>query len=297
MTISNDDHSGHPYLICAEDGLLMRETGAWAAEKLDYLSRYLSIFTTSMRGKPWKGLYFIDLFSGPGKCKVRDSSQILLGSPLLALTLRYPFSQYFFNDADQEAINALKTRCSISSQSANIQYEVGDSNQVVHKIVKQIELVDQRYIQGKWSSLNLSFLDPEGFELEWGTVAALGKVRKMDLIILYPQMGVEREMPNDIQKPPPTKIDSYFGGVEWRDVFQKYKLGQIQSLHRSLMDLYEDKLKSLGYIDIKEDEPLMRNTERNAPLYRLIFASKDSLGKKFWKQVTSRDVYGQSKLC
>lgn len=288
---------GNPFLSCEEDGLLMRESGAWAAEKLDYLHRYLNIFTTSMRGKKWRGLNFIDLFSGPGKCKIRDTPQILLGSPLLALTLQYPFNQYFFVDADQEAISALQTRCSYSSQLANIQYEVGDSNQVVHKIVKQIEMVDQRYIPGKWtSSLNLAFLDPEGFELEWGTVDALGKVKKMDLIILYPQMGLEREMPNDIQKNSPTKIDSYFGGIEWRDVFRKYKIGQIQNLHRSLMDLYEEKLKSLGYVNIKENEPLMRNTG-NAPLYRLIFASKDPLGNKFWQQVTRRDVHGQTRLC
>jgi len=286
-----------PYLNCEEDGLLVRKTGAWAAEKLDYLYRYLNVFTTSMHSKPWRGLHFIDLFSGPGKCQIRNTHQILLGSPLLALTLPHHFSQYFFVDADPKAIDTLKNRCTVSDQAARIQYMVGDSNQIVTQIVKQIEMIDQKYIPDKWATLNLAFLDPEGLELKWDTVALLGKMQRMDLIIYYPQMGLTREMPKAIQNPLDTKIDTYFGGPEWRNLYQRYQLGQIQSLHRALMNLYEDKLKSLGYEEIKENEPLMRNTTRNAPLYRLIFASKHPLGNKFWQQVTNRNIYGQAKLC
>jgi len=43
-------------------------------------------------------------------------------------------------------------------------------------------------------------------------------------------------------------------------------------------------------------EPLIRNTERNAPLYRLIFASKHSLGNKIWNEVTKKNYYGQQNL-
>jgi len=39
------------YLEPQDDGLLMRETGAWAAEKLDYLARYIDVFETAMRRK------------------------------------------------------------------------------------------------------------------------------------------------------------------------------------------------------------------------------------------------------
>lgn len=294
MTETNE---GNPYLNCEKDGFLIRETGAWAAEKLDYLCRYLHIFTASMHGKPWKGLHFIDLFSGPGKCQVRNTKRVLLGSPLLAVTLPYPFSQYFFVDSDQAAIDALRNRCGSSRQANQIQYQVGNSNQAVSSIVQQIHAIDQQYIAGKWPSLNIAFLDPEGFELEWNTVALLGSLQRMDLIIYYPQMGLTREIPKVFQNSAPTKIDAYFGGTEWRDIYQKFQLGQIPSLHRSLMDLYERKLKSLGYVEIKENEPLMRNTSRNAPLYRLIFASKHPLGNKFWEQVTNRDIYGQNKLC
>lgn len=286
-----------PFLSTVEDGLVMRETGAWAAQKLDYLCRYLNIFTISMQGKQWRGLHFIDLFSGPGKCKIRGTKQILLGSPLLAVNLQHPFNRYFFVDMNQEAISSLRTRCDASINAANIQYEIGDSNLLVENIADQIKAIDRPFIKGKWVSLNLAFLDPEGFELEWKTVTILGNIKKMDLIIYYPQMGLSREMPKEFQNPNLTKIDSYFGGRQWREIYKKYQSGQIQYLHRSLLDLYKENLKSLGYVTIEEDEPLLRNTRRKAPLYRLIFASKNQLGNKFWKQVTNRDVFGQAKLC
>ena len=53
------------------------------------------------------------------------------------------------------------------------------------------------------------------------------------------------------------------------------------------MDLYKQKLRRLGYQEVFHDdeigdEPLMRRTaEKNAPLYRLLFASKHPLGNKF----------------
>ena len=54
------------YLRKIEDGLPVRTTGKWAAEKLDYLGRYIDVFETSMR-KKWSSRNFIDLQAGPGK--------------------------------------------------------------------------------------------------------------------------------------------------------------------------------------------------------------------------------------
>ena len=39
------------YLLPLPDGLYLRPSGSWVAEKLDYLHRYIEIFETSMKGK------------------------------------------------------------------------------------------------------------------------------------------------------------------------------------------------------------------------------------------------------
>ncbi len=68
------------------------------------------------------------------------------------------------------------------------------------------------------------------------------------------------------------------------------------------MDHYKDNLKQLGYKEVLRDdetgdEPLIRNSQKNAPLYRLLFASKHPLGNDFWHKVVSRNVYGQIGSC
>ena len=288
------------YLAPEDDGLIMRESGSWVAEKLDYLDRYIYFFETSMHGKPWRKRHYIDLFAGPGKCHVPETKAIYLGSPLLALTTEHPFTDYFFVDLEDENINALKQRFSSSPLRGHVWSKAGDANIQVHEVVKHILGVDQDYLPSKWSSLNLAFLDPAGIDLQWDTVLALSRIRKIDLIVYYPQYGLELNMPHQFESKTPTKIDAFFGGTEWRQIFVKWR-GKEHGLHRHLMDLYKDNLKKLGYIetlrdDETGDEPLIRNSQRNAPLYRLLFASKHALGHDFWHKVTSRNVYGQGRL-
>jgi three-Cys-motif partner protein len=150
-------------------------------------------------------------------------------------------------------------------------------------------------------SLNLAFLDPEGLELQWQTVAKLASIRRMDLIINYPQGGLNRLMKRLFQQESDTVVDRYFGDRNWRTIYADYLMHPGAGLHRHLIDYYKGKLQALGYNEVRSDdevgdEPLMRNAKRNAPLYRLLFASKHPLGEKFWRAITKRDVHGQMRL-
>lgn len=281
---------GSSYLQPQQDGLPMRESGPWVSEKLDYLRRYIDVFEIAMR-KTWAHRHYIDLFSGPGKCTCRKTGEIHLGSPLLSLTTKHPFTGYFFVDCDSQSISALQKRCHISPIYENIQFIVGDANLVAQKVVNSIQRIP---------SLNLAFLDPDGLELHWETVATLAQLQRIDLIIHYSQMGLTRVMPNTYQSEEQNSVDLFFGDREWRKIYERYRQQEEQFLHRHLMDYYKSKLKDLGYKETFRDdevgvEPLMRN-EKNAPLYRLIFASKHPLGLKFWQKVTGRDVHGQRRL-
>lgn len=274
----------------------MRPAKPWAATKLDYLARYLAIFTTSMREKPWRALNYIDLFAGPGKCQ-EENGNVLLGSPLLALNTLKPFDHYFFVDLEPDNIQALQQRCQSSPYAERVQYFTEDCNEAVHRITEEIRRLDDRYLQGQWSCLNLAFLDPEGLEVQWETVKALAQVRT-DLIIHYSQMGIQRNLPKEIDSPTETAIDRFFGTPTWREIYQRESKNL--GLYGALISFYKQNLCALGYAEVKsEDElfraPLMRNT-KNAPLYCLIFASKHSLGEKFWREVTNRDVHGQQRL-
>lgn len=290
------------YLIPEDDGLSARTSGQWVTEKLHYLKRYIDMFETSMRNKPWRRRTYIDLFSGPGKCVINQTSEFYLGSPLLALTTEHPFTDYYFVDADPNNIEVLKERCSASQGTASIHYLVGDSNTHVQTIVNQIIQIDRSFIKGKWPSINLAFLDPEGLELEWNTVATLAQAGRMDLIIHYSQNGLTRNLEICYNSDDETIIDRFFGDREWRKIYQDRQNKKTRvGIHRQLIDYYKAKLQGLGYVEVLRDdetgaEPLIRNSRRKAPLYRLLFASKHELGHDFWRSVTRKDVYGQRRL-
>ena len=280
------------YLDPILDGLPYRDSGSWARDKLDYLERYISLFETAMRNK-WPKRSFIDLFAGPGKCQDRDNEEVFLGSPLIALTTKYPFTSYWFVDNDQQYIDVLKTRCSHFDDQIDqieINFIHGDCNTTVGKIVEQLSP----------SSLNLAFLDPEGLELKWSTVETLAKVKRMDLIINFSQSGLKRVMPNECDKTSETIIDEFFGCRKWRNIYQDYIRREEQFLTFKLLDLYKSRLYSLGYKEVRRydsigNEPLI-SSNRNLPLYRMLFASKHPLGNDFWSKITKRELGGQTSF-
>ena len=56
--------SGSEYRTSPADGLPARVSGAWAREKLEYLTKYMSIFNVGMKNK-WERVY-LDLLAGQG---------------------------------------------------------------------------------------------------------------------------------------------------------------------------------------------------------------------------------------
>jgi three-Cys-motif partner protein len=289
------------YLLPEDDGLPIRIFGNWTRQKLDYLERYVYMFETSMRQMKWCARCYVDLFAGKGKYRIENHKEVFLGSPLIALTTKHPFTHYFFADTIQENIDILRERCN-SLPSIRKRFYVKDANEVVNDIVAEIKSIERNRPEGTWSSsLNLAFLDPDGLELEWKTIATLAKVKKMDLIIHYSQSGLTRNFENYVNAEGETIIDRFFGDFEWRKIYEKHKLGEPIKTHRYLINYYKSKLADLGYADVKDvedyegTEPLMRNT-RQAPLYRLLFASKHKRGYDFWKEVIKRDISGQTKF-
>lgn len=286
------------YLLPKDDGLPARTFGKWTAVKLDYLQRYIDLFETSMRGKPWCARCYLDLYSGAGKFQIEGQTGYHLGSPLLSVTTKHPFTNYFFMDKSQENIDVLLKRCE-SATNIKKKFYVGDTNTRVKEVVDEIKAIDHNRSKDQWKSLNLAFLDPDGLELEWETVKSLATVDKMDLIIFYSQSGLTRNFDNCINSDSDTVIDKFFGESEWRNIYKTSSLGESLGVHRKLIDYYKHRLATLGYLDIRdiEDgaEPLMKNS-KEAPLYRLIFASKHARGHDFWNKVIKKDKFGQSKM-
>jgi three-Cys-motif partner protein len=261
------------YLLNQNDGLPMRDSGDWAKDKLWILKGYVHRFITSMRDK-WPGLFYVDLLAGPGK-NVFTSGEIMLGSPLIALTAPHNFTHYRFVELDENNCYALRNRVQASPQRDKVNIIQGDCNLIVSDIVKEIHSVERNH-----GTLNMAFLDPEGLELRWDTVKQLGQVKRMDLIINFSTSGFTRNA-SKLFDYPESQIDAFFGTSDWKDIFLPIADEETSKIRRTMLDFYKRRLTDLGYT-IHPDEQVFRNS-RNRQLYTLIFASKHQLGNKFWR--------------
>jgi len=268
------------YLQPNEDSLPMRQSQDYARDKLTILRGYVHRFVTSMRDKRWRALFFIDLMAGPGKNKFEPSGAVMLGSPLIALTAQYSFTHYRFVEIDPHYADALNKRVSASERRDAVKVIKGNCNEVVDKIVEEIRALDKPYIPDSWPCLSLAFLDPEGLELNWETVRKLGQMKRMDLIINFSTSGFTRNVEQLIEKETSTRIDSFFGTPEWKDVYRKVADKDGSHVRREMLDFYKKRLAALGYT-IHPEERTFHN-RNNTQIYTLIFASKHDLGNDFW---------------
>lgn len=268
--------SPEKFLLDEPDGLPTRSSQEYVLYKLNALKYYITVTNTAMR-KKWTERYYIDLQAGPGKNNIGD--KVLLGSPLLALTANYPATHFWFNEYDTVNKNALTQRVSSSELNNHVDISQADVNQVVQHITQEIFHRDRT---NKKPSLNIAFLDPEGLELHWSTVAQLAQVTKMDLIINFSTNGILRS----IGRKNTEAVDRFFGTPKWREIYKAKD--SVISRRRALIDFYRQGLERFGYnINIDPNlggDDIAVNNSKNSQVYSLIFASKNELGDKFWKQ-------------
>jgi len=262
--------------IIASDGLPARSVGPWSEEKLFYLEKYINIFSKSMR-KRWEGeLYFIDLFAGPGRCIVKGIDKEIDGSPLIALKSPFPFARYFFVEQNEETYEALFQRYKSHSCAERVISIQGDCNIHIDDIVRQIPA----------RSLSLAFIDPTGLDFWYTSLQKLAK-RKVDLIITFPDsMATGRNFSRLLRSKQPNLLDKVIGDSAWRSC----------SSAEDVTRYYCEKLISLGYKEIKLGNEIFIRSDRNLPLYCILFACKHPLGYSFWEAIKKIEFDGQRRL-
>lgn len=264
------------------DGLAVRDSGRWVTEKLYYLDRYLDIFSVGMKNK-WPGkLYYVDLFAGPGKCRIRETGEEIDGSPLIAL--KYDFSEYFFFETDHAYYQALKTRIDARSPGKKVHAIPRDCNATINEITPPSS-----------PSLGVAFVDPTGVSpIAFETIRKLTQNRKIDLIINFSEgMGIRMNI-HQYTKKEESALDVFMGSDEWRHNFKKAP-SSIDEVCRTIINEYRDNLRHSGYRVI-DGEQIPIKTSGNVLLYRLLFASKDPKGNEFWRKIGIVGPHGQRTL-
>lgn len=251
------------------------QIGEWGRQKYLRLWIYADIFSRGMKNQ-YKNRVYIDLFSGAGKATLRETGDLVLGSPLLALSVADPFTRYIFCDKDKQNVEALRARVDRDYSWADVH--------IIHAPVE--EAVDQilAKLPPASSTLDLCFADPYHLEFDFRIVERLSRGRRMDLLMLLAaQMDGQRNLSHYLN-PENDKIDRLLNDREWREKWiVAQKTGK--RLQPFLVERYNSAMTKIGYVSPKSSDAHRVITESGSvPLYYLLFFSKHERGYQFWRQ-------------
>ena len=261
-----------------DDGLVCPEVGGWAEEKHRLVSLYATLFSSGMKEK-WNNRIYVELYAGAGYSRVRGTSKFIVGSPILALSVKDPFDKYIFCEEDPEKLRDLKFRVVRTAPTAKAVYVLGDCNKVVAEILAEIPAGSSTN-----TVLSLCFADPFDIGLKFETIRSLSSRYVDFLLLLALGMDANRNYEQYL-KEDAVKIDEFLGSSSWRDRWSTAQWDAIK-FTRFLADEFTKSMATLGYIpppfySMKE----VRSYEKNLPLYRLALFSRNERAYKFWDQV------------
>jgi len=282
--------------VPGDDGFPVQCVGLWVQDKYSFLERYL-VGTRYARKKysDNNNSVYIDLFSGPGKCVVKNKGvEIENGALRVLLHQEIPFSEYYYFDVIQENTDALRSR--IGNKPGCI-FQCCDSNDSIGELVQELLRKPYRY--------HFVYLDPFGPDaLPFSTIAELSRLEHLDLFIHFPIGAIRRNLPlwksGDYNA-----LDKFLGTNSWRVKLEEMRKGE--KLH-ILLDLYKDQLLKAGF---PEEGLRMADSDLNTPatmpiasvknsmdveLYVLVLASKREIALRIWNSVLKIEPCGQRKM-
>ncbi|MDX6506085.1 MAG: hypothetical protein QOG06_729, partial [Gaiellaceae bacterium] len=237
------------------------------------LDAYLTAFAKACQ-RPG-GWYGLDLFAGTGLSWSTTRDAPINGSALIALEAESPrATKVLLAEKHAGAFNALTHRTERYGDRA-VRFS-GDANQIV---AEMLALVPRR-------APAFSFLDPEGSELEWGTVEALAEHKrgrssnKIEQLILFPtDMGFVRLAPDH-----PELVTKIYGHDGWKDIYNRRSANLITAdqARSEYVRLYAAGFTNLGYRTVLDRQIKKAN---GGPMYFLIFATDNDAGEKIMEHV------------
>jgi three-Cys-motif partner protein len=265
-----------PTLI--DDNLITEEIGDWGREKYRLLNLYGQLFSASMKNK-WECRVYIDLFAGSGRSRIKGTSRIVAGSPLIALGVDPVFDKYILCEKDADKLRVLQTRVSRDHPNAKVEFQSGDANEHVDQIIKKIPQHDKDF-----KVLSFCFVDPYNLkDLAFRTIDRLS-ARFVDfLVLIATDMDAARNV-STYEVSHNTVVERFLGLPDWRVQWRVAESNR-ESFSSYLMKRFSDQMEARRYIRVPIAQTrLVRSTEKNLPLYRLALFSRSERGKSHWEQ-------------
>jgi three-Cys-motif partner protein len=253
-----------------EGGLWVEKVGPWAKEKQKIITDYVQISSATRR--KYKHCCFIDVFSGPGRSQIRDTGELIDGSPVAAYKqgrASHPFSSVHVSDADGELLSSAEAR--LRGLGAPVIATEGPASSALPKIVSQLSS----------SGLHLALLDPHNLgTLSFDLFECLSRLQRIDIIVHVSLSDMQRNVDRYTSKDH-EQFDRFAPG--WRDHVST-EMNQT-ALRAAIMKYWTERVVALGLPRARHCE-LIRG-KQGQRLYLLILLAKHRLPHAFWEKITS----------
>lgn len=264
--------------------------GKWSEDKLSLLKKYLEAYTKIMKGKKWcRGYYYIDAFAGTGKPQAKDEERFIDGSPRCALTIKNPFTKYYFIEKTGWRVRKLE-KLKEEFKGLDIEIEEGDCN----KILTQDIIPSLLYSSFERALL---FLDPFGVSVNWSVIKQVSEMKTIEIILNMPIMAMNRACllndPDKITKEHIERMNNFLGDNDWQNeiyrnmqtLFGTTKVKNSCFDAQGLSNYFVQRLKSVfGEVS----SPLIMRNSKNAPLYCLIYAGHEKVAREIVESIFNR---------
>lgn len=268
-------------LVDGDDGLQVEEVGLWAKEKQELLARYVDI-SRGARAKfigPQKaGATYIDIFCGPGRSRIKDTSEFIDGSCVTAwrksVEAKTPFSYVYISDKDEKRLALATDR--LRRLGAPVIPIEGPAVVAAAAILKELEP----------RALHFAFVDPFSLgALDFSIFQSLTRRKRMDILVHLSKMDLQRNLDENLGSEA-SVFDKFAPG--WREAIDDEQTQR--GIRSEIVDHWRALLSKLG----TEASPEMRllKGSRSQHLYWLLLLANHDLAHKFWKSASNVEKQG-----
>lgn len=212
---------------------------------------------------------------------MEGTGEIVETSPMGAIQLSDPFTDYVFVDKDPQAITALAQRVSRARPDVKGNFIVSDVNDAVPEIKRALP----RFSKER-GLISFCFVDPYAADLKFSTIRALS-VFKMDFLIL---LMLGRDIRTNFKQyrddPQNSRIADLIDSPKWRE---EWRDSGERSPVRFVLRKFDEAMTTLGYQPTRDElvHPVKIPT-KNVFLYSLVLYSKHELAQAFWRETLTR---------
>jgi three-Cys-motif partner protein len=255
------------------------EIGNWSEIKLDIVRKYATAYSTVLASQgSIRSHTYIDAFAGAGYHFSKTTKDIVLGSPVNALYVNPPFTDFHFIDMDGGRAQNLREA---AGDRKNVNVYEGDCNSILLKdVFPKVRYSDYRRA--------LCLLDPYGLNLQWEVMKTAGQEKSIEIFLNFMVMDMNMNVllrdTSKVRDDQLARMNGFWGDESWREAAYTKKptlFGSIdeKTNNDALAQAFRKRLKDVaGFAYVPDPLPMKNSLGRT--VYYLYFASPNNTGAK-----------------